>query len=99
MEVEFQKFESDGRFGLVSGPGGAYGPDDGSLGRGGGETTYYFLTEEGRSYFIRAEQERYRADAAQRELAQVKFLFEKLLTPGGRLRRKVLKQLADRLAR
>lgn len=55
--TKWQKFDSGGKFHLSKNPGGGYSTSmDGSLGSGASFSTYRFESEEGREYFIQAEQ-------------------------------------------
>ena len=67
------KFESNGRFGLSWMPDRQMFNDD--LGRGGAQTEAFFMTGEGRTYFIHAEELRERTSATIGRLeAELRFL-------------------------
>jgi hypothetical protein len=91
--MEFQEFESGGRFGLTIMPSGAYDSDSGDLGRGDGYTTAYFLTAEGRTYYKQAEREREQTRKLARELQWVDRAIARAFTAKGRIRRKVVMEL------
>ena len=100
MSERWQKFNGpDGRFGLSSNPGGSYADcsDDGDLGTGGGQRIMAFQSEEGREYFIQSDMWERQARLNARDLRWFKQSLAECVTPTGRVRRKRLLALIEKV--
>lgn len=93
MNLDFTKWESDGRFVLSRTSGGCFEPWNDDFGRGDSQSITYFGSAEAREYYIQAEKMRYALLWIQWELECLKTSLRGCVTPKGRVQRKKLLEL------
>ena len=93
----YTKFESGGRFGLRIKDDRMTLKGCGDLGTGSADRTILFQTEEGRDYFISYDRSMAREIIARQELSDLKVAVLNLIGPKGRVRKKAVRKLFERL--
>ena len=99
--MEYTKFQSeDGKYFGLAWTGGSYDvSSDGDLGRGSGQCTMRFFSEEGREIFIQKKEVERLLTLAHRELRYLKAQIAACLTKTGRVRSKKVARLAAEVAK
>jgi hypothetical protein len=96
VSEEYIRSEHDGRY-FLSIEGCPYDENDGSIGRGSFMQTWAFQSAEARGYFIRVREAEREATRAISWLRSFKESLLECVTPSGRIRRKKLLALIERV--
>lgn len=100
MTDEWVKFDLPGdehaRLGLMRRPG-TFGSGEGDLGQGTSDSTYYFLSAEGREYFIQARRWEDIANRNAWDFQSLRSFMESLISRTGRIKPGAAKRIIERL--